>query len=73
MHPAVELLRHLPIGERLQIVNELWDDMDFSQEEAPLSESDVQEARRRLDELIAHPEIALTREQIWQRVRRQDG
>ncbi len=73
MHPDLEHLRQLPIGEKLRVVEELWDDIASSGERFPLPEWHREEAERRAAELEADPSIALTRKELWQRVDESDG
>jgi putative addiction module component (TIGR02574 family) len=73
MAPQLEELRKLPLAEKLQIVEELWDDIGASDEPFPHRQWHVDEASRRAAELDANPEIALTREQVWERVDRNNG
>ena len=73
MHPDLEHLRRLPIGEKLRVVEELWDDIAASAERFPLPDWHREEAERRAADLEADPSIALTREELWQRVDESDG
>jgi putative addiction module component (TIGR02574 family) len=73
MHPDLENLRQLPISEKLRVVEELWDEIAASGERFPLPEWHREEAERRAAELEADPSIALTREQLSQRVDESDG
>ncbi len=73
MHPDAEHLRQLPITEKLQVVEELWDDIAASGEQFPLPQWHREEAQRRADEMEADPSIALTREELWQRVDQSNG
>lgn len=73
MHPEMEHLRKLPVAERLRVVEELWDDIGASAEPFPLPVWHRQEAERRAAELEANPSIALTREELWQRVDAKNG
>ena len=73
MHPDLENLRQLPIGEKLRVVEELWDDIAASGERFPLPDWHREEAERRAADLEADPSIALTREELWQRVDESDG
>lgn len=67
MHPHTELLRKLPIAEKLQVLEELWDDISAS-DEYPVPASVVAEAERRSAELKADPSLAITDEELWRRV-----
>jgi putative addiction module component (TIGR02574 family) len=73
MSPHVEHLRQLPINEKLRVVEELWDDIAASGERFPLPEWHRKEAVRRAEELEADPSIALTREEVWRRVKMANG
>ena len=63
-----ESLRGLPIADKLRLVEELWEDIAASDEPFPLQPWHIGEAERRAEELDRHPEMALTREEFWQRV-----
>jgi len=71
MHPDVEHLRQLPIGEKLRVVEQLWDDIAESGERFPLPDWHREEAQRRAMELEANPSIAIAREELWRQV--EDG
>ncbi|MDY0165194.1 MAG: addiction module protein [Thermoguttaceae bacterium] len=73
MHPQLQHLRALPVAEKLRVVEELWDDIGQSEERFPLPDWHRREAQRRADELDTDPSIALTREQLWQRVDSSNG
>jgi putative addiction module component (TIGR02574 family) len=73
MHPAVEKLRQLPLQERLQVMEELWDDIQSSDEEWPLLDEQIDEAERRWDELQANPGMALSEEEFWRRMNSPNG
>ena len=73
MHPEVEHLRRLPIGEKLRVVEELWDDIAASPERFPLPEWHREEAERRAAELEADPSMAVGREELWRRVDQSNG
>ena len=73
MHPEIEHLRGLPIGEKLRLVEDLWDDIAASPEPFPLPSWHREEAQRRAAELQANPALALTREELWRRVQQNHG
>jgi len=73
MHPQALQLRKLPIAERLQLVEDLWDDLASTNEPFPLSTWHRTEADRRAAELEENPAMALTREELWQRVEQARG
>lgn len=60
-------LRKLPTSEKLRIVEQLWDDIGASDESVVVQDWHKTEGRRRAAELDADPDIALTREELWQR------
>jgi putative addiction module component (TIGR02574 family) len=61
-------LRKLSATEKLRIVEQLWDDIGASDEPVVVQGWHEAEGRKRAAELQANPEIALTREELWQRV-----
>lgn len=63
-------IQHLPIAEKLRLVERIWDDVASSPEGIPIPSWALEETRRRRDELIANPEIGLTHEQMWDRIRK---
>jgi len=69
--PRVEYpdLFKLPVDERLQLVAELWDSIaeEKKHDTTPVSEAVALELRERLAHYEAHPESALT----WEEVQRQ--
>lgn len=73
MHPQMDTLRHLPAVEKLQIVEELWDDLAGSPDPLPLPEWHRDEATRRLTELDADPSIAIDRDELWRQVDERHG
>jgi len=66
-------LRSLSVAEKLKIVNALWQDIAECDTPPKLPPSVMDEVRRRGDELVADPTIALTRDEMWQRVEQRDG
>ena len=67
MHPSMDQLRHLPIAEKLRVVEELWDDIEATGSfPLPAWHRDIAESR--VAELEANPAIAITREELWRRV-----
>jgi putative addiction module component (TIGR02574 family) len=73
MNVELEQLRKLPIADKLRIVEELWDDIGASDEPLVLRDWHKVEARRRVAELGANPDLAITREELWKRVDQSDG
>ena len=68
-----ESLHGLPIADKLRLVEQLWDDIGESAQAAGLQEWHKEEIRRRMAELEAAPESAITEEELWTRVDQRDG
>lgn len=61
-----DVIRALPPDQKLELINELWDDLAASATfKLPLAE--LKEIQRRREELRANPEIAINREELWRR------
>ena len=62
-----ESLRGLPPEQKLALVTELWDDLVAS---APLTlpPDELAEMQRRREEMLADPELAIERDELWRRV-----
>lgn len=73
MHPQMESLRRLPPAEKLQIVEELWDDIAASGEPPPMTDVQRAEVSRRVAELDADPSIAIDEDELWRRVEQRDA
>lgn len=73
MNARLDELRKLPIAEKLRIVEALWDDIAASKDPHVVRDWHIAEAKRRDAELDADPGIALTRDQLWQRVDELNG
>ena len=73
MQTELENLRKLPVAEKLRIVEQLWDDIGESEEPLLLQDWHKEEAEFRASELEANPEIALTRDALWERVDQTNG
>jgi putative addiction module component, TIGR02574 family len=56
-------------SEKLQLVEDLWDDLGATPGEVPVHEWQKQELGRRKANLQAHPASALTWDEIQRRVR----
>jgi putative addiction module component (TIGR02574 family) len=68
MSIAWDDLRKLPIAEKLQLVERLWDDNADSRDPFPVQPWHREEAERRAEELDCNPEIGLTRAEVWKQV-----
>lgn len=72
---TLEELRKLPVADRLQLVEDLWDSIaeDSPEEAFPVSPELAEELDRRLAEFEADPDSALPWEQVRERIRRLAG
>jgi putative addiction module component (TIGR02574 family) len=74
MHPARDQLFQLPVSERLQLVQDLWDSIDASREEMPVQEWHRELVKARLADFEGREEqVGISREQVWQRVDERRG
>lgn len=73
MHVELEKLRGLPVADKLRIVEQLWDDIHESDERLVVRNWHKEEAQRRLSDLEANPDAALTRKELWKRVDETSG
>lgn len=70
MDVYADSIQHLPIAEKLRLVERIWDDVASSPDEIPIPAWVIEEAQRRRDEMIANPEIGVTHEEMWERIRK---
>ncbi len=68
MSTEFERLRHLSIAQKLQLVEELWDDIHASNEPFPAPVWHREEAERRSAELDTDPSIVIDEDEMWRRV-----
>ena len=74
MHPAMNQLSQLPVSERLDLVQDLWDSIGESREELPIQEWHRELVKSRLAELEGHEEErGISRDQVWQQVDERRG
>lgn len=60
-------------AEKLQLVEDLWDDLASSPESVPLHDWQIKELERRQQNLASHPASAVTWEEIKDRLRKRNG
>lgn len=60
-------------SEKLQLVEDLWDDLASNPEDVPVHPWQVEELARRRANLAANPASALTWEEVKRRVRARHG
>lgn len=70
MDVYVDSIQHLPIADKMRLVELIWDDVASSPNGIPIPSWALDEARRRRDEMVANPEIGLTHKQMWDRIRK---
>lgn len=59
--------------EKLQLVEDLWDDLSGAPEQVPILDWQIKELERRKANLLSHPAPAADWEEIKQRVRQRYG
>ena len=64
MTAALTALRLVPLHERIQLVEELWDTVVAEQAEVPLSDEQLSELDSRRAEMAANPSIGIPWEQV---------
>jgi len=65
-------IQNLPIGEKLRLVEELWDSIFASSEPFPIQEWHRVETIQRAAQLDEDPSIAISRDELWQRAANND-
>ncbi len=73
MNPAAPSVFDLSPAEKLQLVEDLWDDLACTPDAVPVHEWQKQELSRRKANLANNPAAGLSWERVKQRVRRPDG
>ena len=69
MHPAMDQLSQLPLAERLELVQDLWDSIGQSKQELPVKDWHRELAQARLAALEGREkEIGLSEDEVWKRV-----
>ncbi len=69
MHPAMTQLALLPVSERLELVQNLWDSIGDSREQLPVQEWHRELVNARLADFDGNEErVGLSREQVWEQV-----
>jgi len=66
-------IKTLPIKEKLQLVEELWDDIGASDEPFPVQPWHLEEARRRSAELDAERSVGLTRSELLRKIEEENA
>jgi putative addiction module component (TIGR02574 family) len=63
----------LSLSEKLQLVEDLWDDIASNPEAVPIYDWQKEELERRRKNLASHPDSALSWEEIRQRIQSRYG
>ena len=69
MNPTTTSIFDLSPAEKLQLVEDLWDDLAATPEAVPVHDWQKEELARREANLRKHPDSGLTWEQVKRRVR----
>lgn len=56
---ALEQIRQMPVGQRIQLVEDIWDTMVAEDVDLPLSSEQLSELDKRRAEMIADPSIGI--------------
>jgi putative addiction module component (TIGR02574 family) len=73
MNPSKTSVFDLSPSEKLQLVEDLWDDLASSPEEVPVHDWQKQELARRKANLLGNPASGLSWEEVKRRVRSRYG
>ena len=74
MHPAMNELSQLPVSERLDLVQDLWDSIGDSREQVPVQDWHRELVKARLVDFDGREEeLGMSREQVWQQVDERRG
>jgi putative addiction module component (TIGR02574 family) len=73
MNPAAPSIFDLSPAEKLQLVEDLWDDLARTPDAVPVHDWQKQELARRKANLANNPASGVSWERVQQRVRRPDG
>jgi putative addiction module component (TIGR02574 family) len=73
VHPTRTSIFDLSPAEKLQLVEDLWDDLAATPDVVPVHDWQKEELARRKANLMQNPASGLTWEEVKQRVRRRYG
>ncbi len=71
--PTVVTVFDLSPSEKLQLVEDLWDDLATTPDQIPLYSWQVDELARRKANLMNNPASGLTWDEVQRRIRSRDG
>jgi len=73
VNPAIPSVFDLSPAEKLQLVEDLWDDLASNPDAVPVHDWQKQELARRKTNLMKNPASGLTWEEVKQRIRSRHG
>jgi putative addiction module component (TIGR02574 family) len=73
MSSSAESIFELSLSEKLQLVEDLWDDIASTPEDVPVHDWQKEELARRKQNLLSNPGSALSWQEIQHRVRSRYG
>jgi putative addiction module component (TIGR02574 family) len=73
VNPTADSIFDLSPSEKLQLVEDLWDDLAATPDEVPVHDWQKEELARRKANLMKHPESALAWDEVKRRVRSRYG
>jgi putative addiction module component (TIGR02574 family) len=73
MNPTNESVFDLSPAEKLQLVEDLWDDLAAKPEDVPVHDWQVRELERRKANLVRNPASGLAWEEVKRRIRSHHG
>ena len=73
MKNAAESIRDLSPSEKLQLVEDLWDDLASNPADVPIHEWQIEELKRRKAILESRPESGMTWEEVRSVIRSRHG
>ena len=68
MSAALEELLRLPVPEKIEAINALWDSIDVQRQEFGLTDDERTELDRRLDDAEQNPGVGCTWEELKNRL-----
>lgn len=73
MNPKTNSVFELSPSEKLQLVEDLWDDLASTSEDVPVYEWQKEELARRKNNLMKNPTTGLNWQDVKQRIRKLHG
>ncbi|NOZ39271.1 MAG: addiction module protein [Planctomycetes bacterium] len=74
MHPAMNQLSQLPLSERLELVQDLWDSIGNLRDKLPVQDWHRELVQARLNHFENEEQAeSLTREEVWKQVDQRRG